>query len=63
MENKRLESAFDWCRKNKVKRTEQLNLFTKLKKRAKKLNKKRDNISDNSSDRKLRGDRSDKEDL
>jgi len=40
MVNERLESALAWCKKNRVKQTEQLSLFAKLKKRKKKLDKK-----------------------
>ena len=32
-QNDRLESALGWCKKNKIKHTEQLSLFAKLKKK------------------------------
>lgn len=43
--NERLESALSWCKKNKIKQTEQLSLFAKLKKRKKKLNKKEEQLN------------------
>jgi len=39
--DERLKSALAWCKKNNIKRTEQLSLFAKLKKKKKKLDKKR----------------------
>lgn len=61
MDNERLESALDWCKKNKIKNTKQLSLFAKLKKRKKKK-KGIDNV-DNKDNRILRGGRQNKKSL